>query len=119
VKRHDGGPGAGSRNETSPQAQRNGPEKVGEILGGFLERVGLREAVLRADVLEDWEERVGEAIGKVTRARGIRGTSLIVEVRSSAWLMELNLMKSEILRKVNEGRTEGLIERIVFVLAEQ
>ena len=33
--------------------------------------------------------------------------------------MELNLIKGEILRKVNEGRDEGLIERIVFVLAEQ
>ena len=117
--RDDGRPGAGSRGENFPRTQRSGPEKVGELLGGFLEKVGLREAVLRADVLEDWEERVGEAIGKVTRAQGIRGASLIVEVRSSAWLMELNLMKSEILRKVNEGRTEGPIERIVFVLAEQ
>jgi len=119
VNRDDERRGAGSRGETFPRAQRSGPEKVGELLGGFLEKVGLREAVLRADVLEDWEERVGEAIGKVTRAQGIRGASLIVEVRSSAWLMELNLRKAEILRKVNEGRTEGLIERIVFVLAEQ
>jgi predicted nucleic acid-binding Zn ribbon protein len=120
VRRDDSaGPGAGSRGKPPPGAQSSGPEKVGELLGGFLEKVGLREAVLRAEVLEDWEERVGEAIGKVTRAQGIRGASLIVEVRSSAWLMELNLMKSEILRKVNEGRTEGLIERIVFVLAEE
>ncbi|MFC1791012.1 DciA family protein [Gemmatimonadota bacterium] len=48
----------------------------------------------------------------------MRGTAMVVEVKSSAWLMELNLMKGEILRQVNEGRTEGLIENIVFVLAE-
>lgn len=114
-----GGSGTGSvRRERSP-SHGKGPEKVGELLGGFLEKVGLREAVLRADIVEEWEERVGGAIGKVTRAQGVRGTALIVEVRSSAWLMELNLMKEEILGKVNEGRTEGLIERIVFVLAEQ
>lgn len=100
-------------------ADRNGPEKVGDLLGGFLEKVGLREAVVRAEAVEEWQERVGEAIGRVTRAQGIRDTTLIVEVRSSSWLMELNLMKGEILRKINEGRSEGLIERIVFVLAEK
>jgi predicted nucleic acid-binding Zn ribbon protein len=98
---------------------RKGPEKVGDILGGFLEKAGLREAVVRADAVEEWQERVGEAIGRVTRAQGVRDTALIVEVRSSSWLMELNLMKEEILQRVNEGRSEGLIERIVFVLAEK
>ena len=73
----------------------------------------------RVDAAEGWEERVGEAIGKVTRARGVSDTTLFVEVKSSAWLMELNLMKDEILSRVNEGRDKGLIERIVFVLAEQ
>lgn len=100
-------------------ADRKGPEKVGDLLGGYLQKTGLREGVLRADLVEEWEDRVGEAIGKVTRAQGVRDRTMIVEVRSSAWLMELNLMKDEILRKVNEGRKEGLIERIVFVLSEQ
>ena len=100
-------------------ADLKGPERIGDLLGGFLEKAGLREALVRADVVEEWEERVGEAIGRVTRAQGVRNTALIIEVRSSAWLMELNLIKGEILRKVNEGRDEGLIERIVFVLAEQ
>lgn len=99
--------------------RRKGPEKVGEFLGDVLEKAGLREPVLRAEAVEEWENRVGEAIARVTRARNVRGTALVVEVRSSAWLMELNLMKEDILRKVNEGRTEGLIDNIVFVLAEQ
>ena len=54
----------------------------------------------------------------MTRAQGVREATLIVEVRSSSWLMELNFMKEEILRRVNEDRTEALIEKIVFVLAE-
>jgi predicted nucleic acid-binding Zn ribbon protein len=95
-----------------------GPQKVGDVLSSFLEKAGLRETVLRAEVVEGWEDRVGEAIARVTRAQGVRGSTLIVEVRSSAWLMELNLMKEEILRRLNEGRQEALIENIVFVLAE-
>jgi predicted nucleic acid-binding Zn ribbon protein len=100
------------------EENREGPQKVGEVLRGFLETTGLRDAVLRAEAVDEWEERVGEAIAKVTRAQGVRDTTLIVEVRSSSWLMELNLMKEEILRRVNEGRAEARIERIVFVQAE-
>jgi predicted nucleic acid-binding Zn ribbon protein len=70
-------------------------------------------------VVEEWEPKVGEAIARVTRARCVRDETLIVEVRSSAWLMELDLMKAAILERVNEGRSEGLVARIVFVLAEQ
>jgi predicted nucleic acid-binding Zn ribbon protein len=97
---------------------KKGPEKVGDVLGAYLEKSGLREPVLRTEVLDQWDERVGEAISRVTKVQGIRDATLIVEVRSSAWLMELNLVKKEILRCVNEGRREGLVERIVFVLAE-
>lgn len=96
-----------------------GPQRVGDLLGGFLEKKGLREALKRVEAADEWEERVGEAIGRVTRARGVKDETLFVEVKSSAWLMELNLMKEEILAKVNQGRDQGLIERIVFVLAEQ
>ena len=95
-----------------------GLEKIGEFLGGILEKAGLRDQVLRAEAVEEWEGSVGEAIARVTRAQGVRDTSLIVEVKSSAWLMELNLMKGEILRRVNEGREEARIEKIVFVLSE-
>jgi predicted nucleic acid-binding Zn ribbon protein len=98
--------------------KQKGPEKVGDLLGAFLEKSGLRETVSRIEAVDHWDELVGEAISRVTRAQGVRGTALIVEVRSSSWLMELNLMKEEILRRVNEGRQEALIEKLVFVLAE-
>ena len=98
--------------------EKKGPEKVGPLLDGFLKRTGLREPILQAEAAEEWAGKVGEGIAKVTRARGVRNGALVVEVRSSAWLMELNLMKGEILRRVNEGRTEGLVEEIVFFLAE-
>lgn len=100
-------------------ADKSGPSKVGDVLRGFLQARGIREPLLQASVVEEWPERVGEGIARVTRARGVQEGALFVEVRSSAWLMELNLMKGEILRRVNEGRREGLLEKIIFVLAEE
>ncbi len=105
--------------EGSAGAPKGGPERVGELLKGFLERQGLREEMLRAQVVEDWAGRVGEIIAGVTRPRYVSGDVLVVEVRSSAWLMELNLMKRDILERLNEGRREGRIEKLVFVLADR
>jgi predicted nucleic acid-binding Zn ribbon protein len=92
-----------------------GPVKVGAIVGDYLERAGVRVQVERNGVLEVWPERVGQAIAEVTHARGLSEGTLFVEVRSSAWLMELNMMRADILRRLNEGRESAPIERIVFV----
>jgi predicted nucleic acid-binding Zn ribbon protein len=93
--------------------------RVGEVLDAFLERAGVRVQLERTGVLDEWPARVGDAIAKVTHARSVSDSTLIVEVRSSAWLMELNMMKGEILRRVNEGREAARIDRIVFVLGER
>ena len=100
-------------------AERKGPQKVGEILDVLLEKKRLKEPVLRMEVLKEWDGLVGESIARVTHALAVREATLIVEVKSSAWLMELNFMKGEILRRLNEGRKEATIEKIVFVLSEQ
>lgn len=95
-----------------------GPVRVGRILEGLLDRSGVRIQLERTSVLDEWAERVGEAIAQVTRARALSEDTLFVEVRSSGWLMELNMMKADILVRINEGRQEARIERIVFVLAD-
>jgi predicted nucleic acid-binding Zn ribbon protein len=100
---------------TGSERHDGGPVRVGALLGDFLERRGVRVQIERTGVLEAWPEKVGEAIAQVTRAQGVSEGTLFVEVRSSAWLMELNMMRGEILRRVNEGREDALIERIVFV----
>lgn len=96
-----------------------GPSRLGDLLEGVLERSGVREQVARQGVLEAWDEVVGQRIAGVTRALKVDGSVLFVEVRSSAWLMELNMMAHRILERLNEGRDEGRIERIHFLLAEK
>jgi predicted nucleic acid-binding Zn ribbon protein len=94
----------------------NGPTKVGDLIGTLLEQKGLKEQVERTGVLAEWADVVGEQIASVTRARAVSGGTLFVEVRSSAWMSELDFMKEEILGKLNK-RTEAPIEKLVFLLA--
>jgi predicted nucleic acid-binding Zn ribbon protein len=97
---------------------RGEPAKVGALLSDLLEKRGLRTQVRRMEILDLWPDIVGEALAKVTRARGVDGTALLVEVRSSAWLMELDLMKGDFLERVNQRLEDVPFERVVFVLAE-
>ncbi len=96
----------------------DGPEKIGKVLEGYLQSSGLQRPVGEQEILLDWERLVGEGIAKVTRAKSIRDGVLVVEVKSSAWMMELNLMKRQIMAKVNAIHADTRIEKLVFVLAE-
>ena len=99
-------------------SRKGKPVKLGDMLAGVLEERGLKDQVRRMEVLELWPELVGDHVARVTRAKGVSEATLFVEVRTSAWLMELNMMKGEFLQSVNERLPETPIERIVFVLAE-
>jgi predicted nucleic acid-binding Zn ribbon protein len=94
------------------------PVRVGAVLSQVLEKHGVQKQVKRLSLLELWPEVVGAKLAAVTRVKGVDEDALVVEVRSSAWIMELSLMKERFLERVNERLEEAPIDRIVFVLAE-
>ena len=109
----------GHQGRTSLRVNHGGPARVGDLLGDLLERQGLGTQIRRMGALDVWQEAVGEKIAGVTRARSVAASTLFVEVRSSAWLMELSLMKEALLERVNaELGGEGTIDRIVLTLME-
>ena len=95
-----------------------GPTRVAAVLPEVLEKHGVRDQVRRMEVLERWPEIVGEPLAALTRARGVEDATLFVEVRNSAWLMELNMMKGAFLERVTARIGDAPLERIVFVMAE-
>ena len=96
-----------------------GPARVGVLVEAFLDEQGVGHQVRRVQVLEAWHQVVGSAIADVTNARSVADGTLFVEVRSSAWISELNMIKRDILVRLNEDRQrDSQIEKLVFVLAE-
>jgi predicted nucleic acid-binding Zn ribbon protein len=94
-----------------------GPEPIGQLVEGLLRSRGLAEGVERASVVPQWPDLVGPEIARVAVPVGFDRATLFVEVRSSAWLMELEMMERRILARLNEGRGRGRFEKIVFRLA--
>lgn len=93
--------------------------KIGDALADYIESAGMEERLAEAAVVPDWAERVGPAISGVTRPVTVSRGTLVVAVRSSAWLMELHMMEREILRRLNAGRERGQLKRLRFVIDGQ
>ena len=94
------------------------PTALAELLRAYLERSGIGARLEEAHAVADWEERVGPAIGAVTQPLRVSHGTLVVAVRSSAWLMELRLMERQILARMNAGRQQGRVRRIQFVMQD-
>lgn len=104
--RGEGATGSGSRS----------PEKVADILERVLRRRGLARQMEYQKLLEDWPRLVGAGLARLTRARSVRNGVLVVEVPSSAWAMELNLRRRQIIARLNAGRSVR-VKRVMFVLS--
>jgi predicted nucleic acid-binding Zn ribbon protein len=91
--------------------------RLGEVLAGWLAKSGVGERLEEATIVPEWGERVGPAIAAVTTPLRVSRGTLMVAVSSSAWLMELHMMEREIVRRLNEGRDKGRIDRIRFLMA--
>lgn len=104
----------------TPQARTAAaPTLVADIVGSLLRKRGLTAKVEAASVVPEWGELMGPQITAVTRPLRVSDGVLFVAVTSSPWMMELNLMKADLMRRINAGKREGRIKQLVFVMAEK
>jgi predicted nucleic acid-binding Zn ribbon protein len=67
--------------------------------------------------VETWPRVVGPAVAAATRALSVGGDgTLVIGVRSSAWMNELSLMERELLEAVNRENPSARIKRIRWQL---
>lgn len=62
-----------------------------------LQHHGLSDEIRGQRVLAEWTELVGPKVAARTRPEGISERVLYVEVATSAWLQELNMLKAQLL----------------------
>ena len=90
------------------------PKPLGEVLQEVIDQMGLRKKLDEARVIEAWAVLVGPQINGVTTSVWVRGTTLYVKVRSSAWRQELHLRRRAWLRRLNGELGSDLVDEIVF-----
>lgn len=70
---------------------------AGDAIKSALAFRGISDKVRAERVLTEWADLVGPKISSRTRPYGVSERVLVIEVASSAWLHELNLLKAQIL----------------------
>jgi predicted nucleic acid-binding Zn ribbon protein len=80
------------------------PIPASDAVAAALKLHGITDQIRAGRVLTEWSELVGPKIAQRTRPEGVTDRLLWVEVATSAWLHELNLLRPQLLR--------GLLERL-------
>jgi hypothetical protein len=86
--------------------------RAGDLLEGLLSGWGLNDRLHQYRALMIWEEVVGPQIAARTRPEKIRDGVLEVCVDQPAWMQQLQLLKPQILGKLNARLGEGALREI-------
>jgi predicted nucleic acid-binding Zn ribbon protein len=99
--------------------KRKKPERVSDVLAGYLQQSGLAARVEQAAVIPEWPALVGAQVAAVTQPRSVTpdGT-LFVWVTTNAWMNELSLLEPELLRALNSKPDRPPIRRIRWQLRQ-
>ena len=94
---------------------RREPERLGEILRGFLRSSGLTGKFKNLEIYSAWEEVVGPDISRHTRVAGFTRHKLYVDVNSAAYLHELRTFSKQRILDDLRGKLPSVhIQDIVF-----
>lgn len=80
----------------------------------YLKAMGLDRKVLETQVLNRWEEIMGEAVAKRTDSKEIRDEILYLKINSSVMRSELFNMRSVIIKRINEAAEFEMIKDVFF-----
>ena len=76
---------------------------------------GLETPLMQRRLIESWDEVVGEIIAKYTTEKYIRNQDLCVHIENPALRSEISMMKTELIRKLNNAAGGQVIREIRLV----
>ena len=95
--------------------KREHMKALGKAIDELVDRLGIGRKVREYEAVLQWGLIVGEKVAGISAATGIQKGVLIVRVRTAPWRNELNLLKPEIIRKMNEALGEEIVKDIRFL----
>ncbi|MDZ4701339.1 MAG: DUF721 domain-containing protein [Rhodothermales bacterium] len=90
------------------------PQRLGEVLGALIERLGIEHKLDDARIVDAWREIAGAPIDAVTGRVWVNKGILYVTVTSAPWRQELFLHRNAWRRRLNDRLGTALVQEIVF-----
>ncbi len=96
------------------QSKRGSDIKVGPLLRGFLEG----HPAFAANPIGDWKDLVGEQVARYSSPGSLKNKVLVIVAHDSVWKHHLEQYKELLAEKINAGRAQPLVEKVVIKVGE-
>lgn len=93
-----------------------GPTLLKDLIERQFHKIQSEDQKLAGQIQKLWPELVGSAIAKQSRILYLKKSTLYVTVKNSAWLFELNLLKPELLQRLQDKYQAERIADLKFQL---
>ncbi len=80
----------------------------------FLKKSGLNSGVQQQEALKIWGKTVGNKISKNTEPMSVKNGILVIKTTNPVWKQELQIQKTEIIKKLNNRLKKNIIKEIRF-----
>lgn len=77
-------------------------QTIDEILQRFLRDEGLETPLLQKRLIDSWETVVGETVAQYTTEKFIKNQTLFVKITNPALRQDLGMMRSQLVKRLNE-----------------
>ncbi len=94
---------------------RSNERSLGEIIKEVLRHHRLEGKITETRIMSSWENVMGSNIARYTEKITLRGSKLIVTLRSSVLRSELSYSREKIIQNINRELGENAINDVVFL----
>jgi predicted nucleic acid-binding Zn ribbon protein len=109
-------PEKGGASRRGRSARSGEPAGIGAVLDELLSSPRWRPGTRLAELAARWEEVVGPRLARECRAVSLAGGTLLVEVSTAAWAVQLRFLEEEIRRRANETIGTGSVRTVRVVV---
>lgn len=93
---------------------RKHAEALGDILKRYLRETGIETPLYQTRLMSRWSDIVGETISRYTEDKYIKGETLFVKISNPGLKADLNMMRQQLVSKLNKAVGQNVITDIRF-----
>lgn len=94
--------------------ERRKTVRLGNVIDSWLKSQGKHSNMLKAHVVNRWEEFVGKPAARYTESIKFVQNELHVKLKSAVVKRELELMKTPLIEKINQEANCEIVTNIIF-----
>jgi hypothetical protein len=94
--------------------KRSNTQNISEVIDQLLEQLHIRPKLKEAEAIRVWKEMMGKTVERHLENVTIHRRVMFVRLRSSIVRAELNMMRSAMVKAVNDRVGESVIDDMVI-----